>query len=729
MIIGNYLKRDPEVPDSFSADMRIILTYILLFFVSLSLQAKIPIVPESALVPSERHEQSTEVILHIINTYHYKKVDLNDQFSVGILHRYLDSLDPNRGFFTQVDINDFNKYQFQLDDDLKQAKLEPAFEIFRLYRKRVNERIEFAENLLDTQFDFTVDENYVFDRTDKPWPVDTTALNEVWRQRVKNDYLSLMLAGKTPAEIKDKLIMRYKRLKTSTMQLNSNDVYQTFINAYLMNIEPHTAYFSPRTSENFDISMRLSLEGIGAVLKSEYDYTTVQEVVHGGPADLGGELHKEDRIVGVGQEKDGKIVDVVGWRLDDVVDLIRGPKGTLVRLEILPKSTGADGPTKVISIVRDEIKLEEQAAKSKVIDLPEVGGRIGVIDVPTFYSDFAAQASGDKNYKSTTRDVRKLLQDLKKENIDGIIIDLRGNGGGSLSEALEFTGLFIDTGPVVQTKDASGRIEVNNDPDPGIDYSGPLAVLVDRNSASASEIFAGAIQDYRRGIIIGEPTFGKGTVQHIVDLNKFIRHSNEDHGKLKTTIAQFYRISGGSNQHKGVIPDIIFPIAKYDGEHGERSLDNALPWNEIKPARFVPASAPTDNFAIAKQLYEKRIKSEKLFQIMLEQYALLDKVSSKKSVSLLAGVRKQEQEELNVKKNRIENEFRIAEGLTPIPENKNSFADEDDLENAEDDFKPKDVLLDETARILHDLIMPSHTIAATLQKHIDYSKNQAITAE
>ena len=710
--------------------MKIIIKFILLLFVSLPLQAKIPIVPESALVPAERHEEATEVILHIINTYHYKKFKLDDQFSDGMLHRYLDSLDPSRSFFTQKDINDFNKYRYQLDDDLKQANLNPAFDIFRLYRERVIERIEYAKKLLDHPFDFTIDENYQFDRTHKPWPVDTAALNEVWRKRVKNDYLSLKLSGKTPAEIKDKLTMRYNRVKTSTMQLNSNDIYQTFINAYLMNIEPHTAYFSPRTSENFDISMRLSLEGIGAVLKSEYDYTTVQEVVPGGPADLGHELHKDDRIVGVGQGKNGKIVDVVGWRLDDVVDLIRGHKGTLVRLEILPKSTGTDGPAKVISIVRDKIKLEEQAAKSKIIDLPKIGARIGVIDVPTFYSDFAAQARGDKDYKSTTRDVRKLLKKLKTENIDGIIVDLRGNGGGSLSEALELTGLFIDSGPIVQTKDASGRIEINDDPDPGIEYSGPLAVLVDRNSASASEIFAGAIQDYRRGIIVGEPTFGKGTVQHIVDLNRFIRRSNEDHGKLKTTIAQFYRVSGGSNQHKGVIPDIIFPTAKYDSdEEGERNLDNALPWDEIKPARFVPASAPTDSFAIAKARYQKRIKSEKMFQVLLEQYALADEARSKKSVSLLASVRKQEREDFNHKKNKIENEFRVAEGLAPVPESKAADDDEDDTGSAADDFKPKDVLLNETARILHDLIMPSHTIAATLQKHIENFKNPAVTAD
>ena len=702
--------------------MKIISKIFLGLLITLSVQAKIPIIEESQLVPGARHERATEIILHILKTYHYKKTSLDDEVSERILDRFLENLDPSRSFFLQGDIDRFSKYSHELDNDLLKGQLEPAYEIFRLYRRRVSERSEYAIKLLEHDFDFTVEEVYEFDRSEMPWPVDTSELNDIWRKRVKNDYLNLQLAGKEPEEIRDTLTRRYDRLKTSTFQLDANDVYQTFINSYTYTIEPHTAYFSPRTSENFDISMRLSLEGIGAVLRSEYDYTTVQDIVPGGPADLGGELHNEDRIIGVGQDAEGELVDVIGWRLDDVVDLIRGPKGTVVRLEILPKNTGPEGPSKKISIVRDQIKLEEQAAKSEIIDLPENGGRIGVIDVPTFYSDFAAQARGDENYKSTSRDVRHLLENLKGEDVDGIIIDLRGNGGGSLSEALEFTGLFIESGPIVQTKNSSGRIVINDDPDPGISYSGPLAVLVDRNSASASEIFAGAIQDYRRGIVIGEPTFGKGTVQHIIDLDKFIRRSKEQHGRLKTTIAQFYRISGGSNQHKGVVPDIIFPTNKYNDHHGERSLDNALPWDEIKPARFIAASAPTDNFLKVRERYENRIKSEKLFQIMMEQMDLIDQVNSKKSVSLLANVREQERKEMNLKRNRIENEFRKAEGLEPIPEGT-------DMEELDDDFEPRDVLLEETARILYDLILPSHAIASTVQKHIDNLKSPALTAD
>ena len=665
--------------------------------------AEIPTVPVSELQSGAKFEKAAEIITHIIDVYHYKKKPLDDQLSSQILDKYLKSLDQNHSFFTSKDINNFERYRHALDDALEKPDLSPAFTIFKLYRLRVEERVQHALEILQSDFDFSVAEEYQFDRRESPWASDKKALDELWRKRIKNDYLNMLLTDKENEDIKDTLAKRYKRLITSTFQLDANDVFQTFINAYTTTIEPHTTYFSPRTSENFDISMRLSLEGIGAVLRAETDYTQVQKIVPGGPADLGGQLHAEDRIVGVGQDIDGKIVDVIGWRLDDVVDLIRGDKDTVVRLEVLPKGTGPEGPNKIISIVRDKIKLEEQAAKSSIIDIPDSNGRIGVIDVPTFYSDFAAQARGEKDYKSTSRDVRKLLTELDKEKIDGIIIDLRSNGGGSLSEALEFTGLFIESGPVVQTKDASGRIEINNDPDPGIAYAGPLAVLVDRNSASASEIFAGAIQDYRRGIIIGEPTFGKGTVQQIIDLNRIARDRDNDHGRLKTTIAQFFRISGGSNQHKGVVPDIIFPTAETAVDHGERALDNALPWERIKPARYISASAPVDSFDRAKQQYELRIKSNRLFQLLLEQQALNQATSKKKTVSLLKDTRKIERVKLKDTQLKLQNEFRLAQGLEPLL----AGVEAEETEEVE----PVDVLLEETAQILFDLISPAHSTA------------------
>ena len=674
---------------------RRITTGLILCLLPFAAWAETPSVPESDLVPNGDQEQAAEIILHIIDNYHYRKKPLDDNLSSQILDNYIESLDPNRSFYTREDIKDFETHRYILDEALGKSELTPAFDIFKRYRMRVQERVGYALEILKTEFDFTVDEEYQFDRTDSPW-LEASDLDEIWRKRVKNDFLTLKLADKAPDEIRETLSKRYQRLATSTLQYNSNDIFQLFVNGYTSAIEPHTSYFSPRTSENFDISMSLSLQGIGAVLRGETDYTEVQSVVPGGPADLSGQLHEGDKIIGVGQEAEGEMVDVIGWRLDDVVDLIRGPKGTVVRLELLPKGEGVEGPSKIIPITRDEIKLEEQAAKSEIIEI-ESGDHIGVIKIPTFYSDFAAQARGEPDYKSTTRDVRKLLGDLKKENIDGIIIDLRGNGGGSLSEALEFTGLFIETGPIVQTKDSSGNIDINRDRDPSVTYSGPMAVLVDRNSASASEIFAGAIQDYNRGIIVGETTFGKGTVQNIVDLNRFTR-SNNDFGRLKTTIAQFFRINGGSNQHMGVIPDIIFPTAALNSDQGESKLDNALPWDQIKPARFTPVNATPDRYDTIKQLHDQRIESDHLFQLLLEEMTLVYQINQTKTTSLLESKRIAEREQLTQAKRKLQNEFRIAQGQPPLGEDSN--------EEEFDKTEPVDVILKETARILDDLLKP-----------------------
>ena len=674
-----------------------------------------PIVVDDSLQPGGRHERATAIITHIIDRYHYRKKPLDDDLSSRILDNYLDSLDANRSFFFKTDINDFEHNRYLLDDALKDPNLEPAFEIFKVYRRRVDERVAYAQRLLETGFDFSIDEDYLFDRRETDWARTETELNETWRKKVKNDYLLLKLADKKVNEINETLHKRYARLRTSTFQLNSNDVFQAFINAYTTAIEPHTTYFSPRSSENFDITMRLSLEGIGAVLRADNDYTVVQKVIPGGPAALSGQVEAEDRIIGVGQGVNGRIMDVIGWRLDDVVDLIRGPKDSVVRLEILPERAGIEGTSKIIAITRDEIKLEEQAAKSEIIDL-EDGAKIGVIDVPAFYSDFPAQAKGKKDYRSTTRDVRRILAELKDKNLDGLLVDLRGNGGGSLAEALELTGLFIESGPIVQTRDASGKIEINNDPDPDIAYAGPLAVLVDRNSASASEIFAGAIQDYQRGIIIGEPTFGKGTVQNIIDLNHFVQASDEDHGRLKTTIAQFFRISGGSNQHRGVIPDIVFPTARYSKEHGERILDNALPWDEVRPARYIPARAPIESFIHVRELHENRLKQHRLIGLLLDDMETAHAANSMKTVTLLESKRKSEREELLAANRKLRNEFRVALGLAPAsPDADNT--DDEELESL-------DVLLEEAARILFDLIAPVRKTAAT--KLPETSKNRGI---
>ena len=679
---------------------RLLAILTLTFTFTSAVYAEFQSVKLSELEPQEKHIRASELITHILTTYHYKKMDLDDDLSASIYDHYLENLDQNRVYFLKSDIQEFEQYRYQIDDTIKNARLDPAFEIFKRYRQRVDERTSYALDALNYHFSFDKDETFQFDRRESDWATDKKELNEIWRKRVKNDYLNLKLAGKKPDEIKETLSKRYARIRNSTFQLNANDVFQSFINAYTTSVEPHTAYFSPRTSENFDISMRLSLEGIGAVLRAESDYTQVVKVITGGPASLSGEVKEDDKIIAVGQgDSSAEMVDVIGWRLDDVVDLIRGPKGTKITLELLPKGIGVEGPSKKVTLTRDKIKLEEQDASSKIIELPDSQTKIGVIDLPTFYIDFAAQAEGIKDYKSTSRDVRRLIEEMQAQGINGLIIDLRGNGGGSLSEALELTGLFIDRGPVVQTKDASGRVDINYDPEPGIVYPGPLAVLVDGDSASASEIFAGAIQDYRRGIIIGEPTFGKGTVQNVIDLNRFIKNSEDDHGRLKTTIAQFFRVSGGSNQYKGVVPDIIFPTADNSEAQGERSYENALPWDKVKPARYYPASAPVDIFDIAKQEHEKRIKENELFQLLIDDMELKRESSKKKEISLLESKRKQEREKLVEAKKEIQNAMRAAKGLPPLSDDETEETDNSEEETV-------DILLQETAEILNDLISP-----------------------
>ena len=658
-------------------------------------------VPVAELEILEKHIRATELITHILTTYHYKKTNINDELSSDILKNYIENLDQNRAYFINSDIKEFNTFKYSLDDAIKKLDLSVAFEIFKIYRQRVEERINFALEVINYDFDFNIDESFRFDRRDDNWMDDKIILDELWRKRVKNDVLNLKLAGKSDDDIKETLSNRYNRILSTTLQLDSNDIFQTFINAFTTAVEPHTSYFSPRISENFDISMKLSLEGIGAVLRSEGEYTQVVRIITGGPADIDGRLAPDDRVIGVKQEDSEEMVDVIGWRLDDVVDLIRGPKNSVLKLEVLSKGVGPEGPSKFISLTRDKIKLEEQAASSSIIDISDTGVRIGVIELPTFYIDFAAQAEGKADYKSTSRDVKKLIASLMDEKINGLIIDLRGNGGGSLSEALKLTGFFIDEGPIVQTKDATGKVEINYDPNAGIVYPGPLAVLVDRESASASEIFAGAIQDYRRGIIIGETTFGKGTVQNVIDLNRFIDEGNDDdYGRLKTTIAQFFRISGSSNQYKGVVPDIKIPeIENQSNNIGERSYENALPWDEVRPAKYQPTSAPTEIFETAKIKHLNRIKEDRLFQAMLDNINQNQKNDLKKEISLLEKDRIIEREKNEEAKINLENMMRQEKGLAPL-------TDLDNISETSDD-EPLDILLNEAAEILNDLIVPS----------------------
>jgi carboxyl-terminal processing protease len=677
---------------------------------SAAVAAKPSLVAVEDLASDESQRQTALIISQVMQKFHYRKPRIDDAMSSEVFDRYLDSLDANRSFFSARDIARFEGYRNEIDDALRTGKLDMAYIIFRRFRELVEQRVDYALELLKAdRFDFEIDEVYQFDRSDAEWLPDEVALDDLWRQRIKNDILSLRLAGKPDDEIKETLTKRYESIERRVVQMEPEDVFQVFINAFTLTVEPHTSYMSPRLSENFDIGMRLSLQGIGAVLRSENEFTEIQSTVPGGPAARSGQLRGGDRIVGVAQGDDGDMEDVIGWRLQDVVDLIRGPKDSVVRLNILPEEQGVAGRTREVVLVRDEIKLEDKAAKSEVIKTDN-GPRIGVIEIPAFYRDFAGQAAGDEDFRSTTRDVRRLIGELQDDGIDGLVIDLRRNGGGSLSEATELTGLFIERGPVVQVRDASGKIEVERDPDPAQIYAGPLAVLVDRNSASASEIFAGAIQDYGRGLIIGEPTFGKGTVQTLVDLGRFLR-SREDIGRLRLTMAQFFRIEGGSTQHRGVTPDILFPTAKGAEDHGERSLDNALPWAAIKPARHNRVGQ-TDVSAL-REASARRVAVNPGFDFLVEQERDLLELEARTTVSLRESVRRAEWEDREQARLDRRNRLRAYRGLEPLT----SLDDDDRDDLAADDEDPEKVdriMLEESVQILADQIAGQRPLTAQL---------------
>ncbi|MEO7149386.1 MAG: S41 family peptidase, partial [Rhodanobacteraceae bacterium] len=506
------------------------------------------------LKPTAAQGEAAVLAARLLTRFHYESLPLDDAMSQKIFKGYFDALDAEKLFFTQTDLDHFAPARTKLDDAIWNGDLSIPYTIFNLYEQRAGERTQYAMDLLKKGFVFSKDDSYTLDREKAPWAKDTAALNDLWRRRVKNDWIRLKLAGQKDDDIRKTLAKRYANYQDRVHQLDSEDVFQTFMNAYAMAIDPHSNYFGPRAGANFDIAMKLSLEGIGAVLEQHDDYTLIREIVPGGPAAKSGKLAVGDKIVGVGQGACGPISDVVGWRIDDVVDKIRGAKGTIVRLEVLPGDAGQDAKHMLVDIVRKKVTIAEQAAKKSIIDI-KAGGvthHIGVITLPTFYQDFDARRRGDSDYKSATRDVAKLLAELKQAKVDGVVMDLRDNGGGSLSEATELTGLFIDKGPVVQVRDARGHVEEEDDTDAGMAWSGPLAVLVNRGSASATEIFAAAIQDYGRGVVIGEKTFGKGTVQNLTDLDQLAQNEKPTFGELKMTIAEFFRINGGSTQLHGV---------------------------------------------------------------------------------------------------------------------------------------------------------------------------------
>lgn len=648
------------------------------------------------LIPDRIHSKVDQIVTTLLTRYHYKKIDLNDSLSSIIFDNFLKSLDYNRMYFLESDIEKFEKYRYLLDDHLLSGNLQVPFEIFNIYKSRMNSNVKFVEKVMKNEFDYSKEEKFQPKRNKADWAKNSEELNEIWRKRLKNDALNKKLQKEDWAKTSKTLINRYQRFHKIILQYKEEDVFQLYMNAFARAIDPHTSYFSPITSENFNISMSLTFEGIGASLMAKDDYTTIARIIPGGPAAKSENLFENDRIVAVAQGKDGDPVDIVGWRLDDVIQLIRGKKGTLVRLSILRADATLDMPTEEVKLIRDKIKLEEQAASSKVINVEEEGRvfKLGVIDIPAFYIDFEAQRKGDPEYKSTTRDVKKLISALEKENVEGIVIDLRNNGGGSLQEAVELTGLFIKEGPVVQVKSSNGKIEVDEDPDKSLFCDKPLAVLINRYSASASEIFAGAIQDYGRGLIIGEQSYGKGTVQNLINLNRFMPTKENKLGKLKITIAKFYRISGSSTQKLGVMPEIEFPAIPRD-DFGEASEPSALKWDQIRTTQYKMYGDLSNYFPTLLEKHKKRISDNLEFQYLLEDIEDYKIRKSKTDYSLNIDIRKEERD-----KNEARKDIREKERVK-----KENLVIKGDEEVKKENLRIDDPLLEETGFILADLIL------------------------
>ena len=668
----------------------------LLSFMALPLMATTS-VDDDGLQPDPRHESVGELVTEFIQKSHYSHISVDDELSSRVMDRYIESLDGNRMYLLESDIEFFENYRYQLDDIVRSKPLNPVFEMFSVYQTRVRERLDFALSQLDSEPDFTVSEEYQFDRSEEPWAKTEAELDEIWRKRVKNDVLRLELADKPWEESQELLRKRYKRYLKRIDQVKADDVFETFMNAFAHTLDPHSSYLSPRNSEEYRIQMSLSYFGIGASLQLDEDYVQIVNIIPGGPAAIDGKLKPKDRITGVAQGPEGEMVDVIGWRLDDVVDLIRGPANTVVRLQIIPAGALPGSSEKIIALTRDQVKLEEQAAKSDIVTVPRDGRewRIGVIEVPSFYRDYRAMSSGDKDYTSTTRDVKRLIGELEEEGIDGLVLDLRGNGGGHLTEATALSGLFIDNGPVVQLRNSSGRISRLDDPDPvaRVAYNGPLTVLVDRFSASASEIFAAAIQDYARGVIIGQQTFGKGTVQNLYSLDQYLKpEAGPGYGQLTLTIGKYYRVTGESTQHRGVNPDIILPSLIDTEQFGESVRDSALPWDTIQTTRFragEPLDSTIESLTVSQM---ERAKSDPNFKYLVDRTRDAEEARQRKTVSLSYEQRLTEREEEMDRALQRENDRRQALELAPL----------ESLEDLDEEDLP-DVLLEQAAGIATDL--------------------------
>ena len=663
------------------------------------------------VAPTIDQARANILIARQLQFTHFRNLGISDELSGDVFDAYLKYLDGQRIYLSQKDIELLARTKSRLGSALKTGQLQPGFEIYNLVQQRIIERLQFALSVIDNgldELDFNTDERIRVDRSKADWEPDQEALDALWIKRIKNAVLAQRLNGTEDDTIKDNLRRRYEGQLKRAYQARSEDAFQAYMNAFTGMWDPHTSYFSPRTSENFNINMSLSLEGIGAVLQSDNEYTKVVRLVPGGPAAKQGQLQTADRIISVAQEGE-KPVNVIGWRLDEVVDLIRGPRNSTVTLEVIPANAADESVTRTIAISRDEVKLEEQSASKDIIELDRSGEtyRVGVITIPTFYADFQAMQAGDPNYKSTTRDVRRLLDELKEQGVDGVVMDLRNNGGGALHEANDLVGLFIDKGPTVQIRNANNDVQILNDEDPSVAYDGPLVVLVNRMSASASEIFAGAIQDYGRGLVVGSQTFGKGTVQAVRPLN---------HGQLKITQSKFYRVSGGSTQHKGVIPDIEIPSRVDTSRIGEDALDNALPWDQIEAVphtRYFDFSGVIDEL---RKRHEARFSASPEFSLLEQEIEFLTRQREMTYVSLNMDERKAHHEQIERTRLTIANARRELRGEEPFKtlDELEQWQDEQaaDLDSTDEEL---DFVIREGGHIMADLLELDQRTASILK--------------
>ena len=643
------------------------------------------------LQPDAQQSVEAKELVSLIEKFHYKKVKVDDSFSSSVFDRYLKALDPGRSYFLQSDIEEFEKFRNTLDDDLREGDLSAPFYIFNVYQKRYTDRVNFALAEIDKKYDFTADDKYTYDREEMPWLANAAEANALWSKRIKYELLNLKMSSPDIEKNKKTLKERYKNLVSQSAKFNNQDVFQTIMNAFTETVDPHTNYFVPNKAQEFNEDLARTFEGIGARLQVENEVVKVAEIIPGGPAFKAKTLQVNDRIIAVAQGKDGEFVDVVGWRIDVTVTKIKGPKGTIVRLKVIPAGQELSAKPKIVQLVRDKVVLEEQSAKQTIKTVTSNGKtyKVGIITIPAFYADFKAMQAGDRNYKSTTRDVKLLLDTLKQKNVDAVVVDLRMNGGGSLPEAISLTGLFIKTGPVVQVRDARNQIEVDEDEDPSVAWAGPLGVIVDRFSASASEIFAGAIQDYGRGIIMGTQTYGKGTVQQGIDMARVIpevdklmllaaskdkdgkgavvRGNNTPRfGQINLTMAKFYRVNGSSTQHKGVMPDVQFPMIYPADKYGESSEPTALPWDTIKPSQYDPVTNldPVKRALIAK--HNERMKTSVAYKNLQEDIIQFRNRDAETSVTLNEAKLKKERDEQEARNLARDNAVRKANGLPPL---------------------------------------------------------------